>query len=55
MGNHIHTGVISLTVNAIGTIVIWHALRMLAGQMAASDKPALATAGKTIGGLVTFR
>lgn len=55
MGNHIHTGVISITVNAIGTLVVWHVLRAVAGQMAASDRPFLATTGKTVGGLLTLK
>lgn len=54
MQNHIHTGFISLTINAIGVIVVLNVFRLLAAQAAASDRPAMQTVGKTIGGLVTF-
>lgn len=54
MQNHIHTGVISIGINAIGVIIMLHALRALAGMAVASDKPALQTVGKAVGGLVTL-
>ncbi len=54
MQSHIHTGVVSLTINALGVIVMLNVLRLLAAQAAASDRPGLQTFGKTVGGLVTF-
>lgn len=54
MQNHIHTGFVSLTINAVGVIVILNVLRLLAAQAAASDRPAMQTVGKTVGGLITF-
>jgi hypothetical protein len=54
MNDHLHTGFLQLFIGAMATIVIIHAIRMTATYLASQENAAAQSAGKVLGGVVTF-
>lgn len=52
MDEHFHTGIVALTVTAVGVMVVFQLIRLGAAQLATHD--GTAALGKSLGALFTF-
>ena len=54
MKGHWHAGADHLIVAAVGTMLVFQVVRLLAGRLASSDNTPVSNLGKSIGGLFSF-